>query len=47
MLQLVNTHEKQKKNSLINKESNKFAKQLDFTPNVTGRKNKAIEVEKT
>ena len=47
MLQLVNTHEKQKKKYSISKESNKFAKQLGFTAKKIGIKDKPIEAVKT
>ena len=47
MLQIVNTHEKQKKKYSISKGSNRFANQLDFTLKEKYIKDKARETGKT
>ena len=47
ILQLVNTHNKQKKTYSICKESNKYANQLNLTPKEIYIKDQAIEDVKT
>ena len=43
MLQVVNTHEKQKKKHSVSKESNEFANQLNFTQKEIDIDDKVIE----
>ena len=46
MLPIVNTHEKKKNKYWFNKESNKFANQVDLTPKEIDIKDKVLKLAK-